>query len=260
MSDSMNEFDRFAWAYLIFKGYQPPSEMEARDIKRKKIFGVDADGAVQFLTKDINSDFIKFMAEWIRKEIHKQTHVPDFLDAGKTGDSLSGVAIDKLLYDFEFVAATKEALFKDGLYQRIQLINNVMGQGRAVFGLDDSPAGLVDITFNRNKPSNYIENADLAQKYTGILSQQTIIKEFAPFVDSVDDEMELIAGEQGPDMGYEGDEETRLQSDNENAVLQLPMIQLPEVKINVSKKQTKKSFKINRDERGVMTSADMTEE
>ena len=210
MSDSMNEFDRFAWAYLIFKGYQPPTAEEAKSIKQRKIFGVDADGAVQFLTKDINHAFIMFMAEWIRKEIHKQTHVPDFLDSGKTGDALSGVAIDKLLYDFEFVAATKEALFKEGLYNRIDLINRVLGQGRANFGLTDSAAGLVEITFTRNKPDMSAQNAETMQKYNGMVSLETLLGKFAPFVTDVQAELERLNAEKGSiDLGFDsgsGDE------------------------------------------------------
>jgi len=196
-SDSMNEFDRFAMAYMILKGYNASDDID--NMKQKRIFGVTEEGAVEFLTKDIPSEFIQFMSGWIRKEIHKQSHVPDFLEAGATGDALSGVAIDKLLYDFEFIAATKQALFESGLRKRLELIDP---------GLRD-----IEIVFDRNKPQYLIELAQTMQIYAGHISQGTLLKNFAPFVDDVDEEMALIQEEGNL---YEPSEREDIQEDIED--------------------------------------------
>jgi SPP1 family phage portal protein len=190
MSDSMNEFDRFAWAYLILKGMSMDEE-DASRIKDKRILEFVAEGGADFLTKDIPADFLKFMAEWIRKEIHKQSHIPDFIDAG-TGDNLSGVAIDKLLYDFEFVAATKEALFRQGLAKRFDLINTILRKSRGVT-IDKRD---VDIVMQRNVPSNDLENAKVFQAYAGMLSTRTLIENYATFTDWQTEEERLE--EEGP--------------------------------------------------------------
>jgi SPP1 family phage portal protein len=70
VSDSMNEFDRFAQAYLVLKGLSMKRD-DAAELKQKRIFeNVPADGGVDFLTKDIPSGYIEFMTGLVRKEIH----------------------------------------------------------------------------------------------------------------------------------------------------------------------------------------------
>ena len=195
MSDSLNEFDRFAWAYLILKGLSLQDE-DAENIKEKRVLELPSgvENEIKFLTKDIPSDFIKFMSEWIRKEIHKQSHVPDFLDNAQTGDSLSGVAISKLLYDFEFIAATKEAYFKEGLYKRLELISTIL---KIRDGKSDI-SNEIDIVMNRNIPQNDKENAEIFNLYAGMgISKETLIDNFANFVDDAKKEMEKYEAEQG---------------------------------------------------------------
>jgi len=195
MSDSLNEFDRFAWAYLILKGLSLQDE-DAENIKEKRVLelpsGVEND--IKFLTKEIPSEFIEFMSGWIRKEIHKQSHVPDFLDNAQTGDSLSGVAISKLLYDFEFIAATKEAYFKEGLYKRLELINTILN-------IRDGKSEImneIQIVMKRNIPQNDKENAEIFSAYDGRgISKETLIDNFANFVDDAKEEMKKYEAEQG---------------------------------------------------------------
>lgn len=191
MSDSLNEFDRFAWAYLLMKGFGLTDE-DAQAIKWKRAFeNIDVDGGVEFLTKEINSEFINFMSDWIRKEIHKQSHVPDFLET-VSGSAQSGVAISKLLYDFEFICATKEAYFKAGLKDRIQLIDGVLRVRDGGKGLPEE----VDIEMHRNKPMDMLENAQVFTAYSGHISEQTLIEQFAPFVKDAEEELARLKGEQ----------------------------------------------------------------
>ena len=63
MSDSMNEFDRFAWAYLVLKGFQL-SKNDVEDIKFKRVFqNLDEKSAIEFLTKEIPTEFVKHMGD-----------------------------------------------------------------------------------------------------------------------------------------------------------------------------------------------------
>lgn len=177
ISDSMNEFDRFAWAYLIMKGFELDEE-QAKTLKRTRVFeGLDPEDAINFLTKDVDSEFIAFLAERIRTEIHRQSHVPDFVEE-KTGGQLSGIAISKLLYDFEFIAATKELYFKEGLYQRLDLLDAIIGRRDGNIGSREE----VNIVMERNIPQNDLENAEVFGKYDGRISRQTLMENFATFV------------------------------------------------------------------------------
>lgn len=191
VSDSINEFDRFAWAYLVLKGMGVSKE-DAEDIKQKRILEIMSEfGDVKFLTKDVPHEFIQFMAELLRKEIHKQTHVPDFADDAVAGSGLSGVAMDRMMYDFENLCVSKEMFFKDALYDRVRLLNTVMGK----VGYPTADPKEIDFVFNRNKVTSYEELGKAMQFYAGHVSEQTLIEQFAPFVKDPRAEMEAVTEE-----------------------------------------------------------------
>jgi len=206
MSDCMNEVDRFASAYMILKGIGSLDEEQKKNIKNHRTFEFpDAEGAVEILTKDIPSEYFQFLTEHVRKEIHKQSHVPNFLE-DNSGGELSGVAIDKLLYDFEFIASTKQALFEEGLRQRINLINTILR--KAATG-DIGNEWNIDIHFERNKPGNMKENAEIVNQLIGIASKKTLMDYFLPFVD--DPQVEIDRVEEEDDFAISEDRETDME-------------------------------------------------
>ena len=91
-----------------------------------------------------------------------------------------------MLYDFELIAATKEALFKKGLYRRIELIDTILTKQGKIKG----EAKDIEIIMNRNKPTSLIELGDAMQRYAGHVSDQTLLENFAPFVSNAQDEIE----------------------------------------------------------------------
>jgi SPP1 family phage portal protein len=146
---------------------------------------IPTDGEVAFLTKDVPFQFIDFMTGLVRKEIHKQSHVPDFTEV-MTGGPLTGAALDRVLYDFELVAATKEALFKKGLFARIDLINSVLNKQNKLSGERRD----INIIMNRNKPTSLLELGDAMQRYHGVVSDKTLLENFAPFVKNAQEEID----------------------------------------------------------------------
>ncbi len=184
-SDSMNEFDRFAQAYLIFKGMSlSPEDVET--IKYKRAFNVDADGAVTFLTKPIEVEFIQFMTEHLRGEIHRGSGIPN-IDDFKWGGGASGETIGKFIYLMELVTGIKEAHFKHGLWDRISML---MGYLKLPGDAHD-----IGIVMNRNDPDKSLLLAELLKKYSGHVSQRTLLENFADFVDDVDEELVQLAEE-----------------------------------------------------------------
>jgi SPP1 family phage portal protein len=166
ISDSMNEFDRFAHAYLLLVKMSLSDQTKSASpgvfksalalIKQRRVFEQLPDkDAVSFLTKDIPTDYIKFMTELIKEQIHTQSHVPD-LGSSAFKDGVSGVAIQRLMFDFENVVSNAEAEFDTGLYDRIRLIT-------VFFGLTNRADGDFDeitISHKRNAPLNLAEYAD----------------------------------------------------------------------------------------------------
>jgi SPP1 family phage portal protein len=190
-TDCMNEVDRFSNAYMVLKNISL-SAQDAKKIKEVRVFdNVSEDAAVEILTKDIPHGYFQYLSEYYRREIHKQSHVPNFIEDA-TGGQLSGVAIDKLLYDFEFVAATKEQLFREGLRRRMQLINTILRKTKGDLG-DESE---IDIHFQRNKPQNMKENAEIINLLMGIITKETLINEYVPFVSDAQAEIEKVEEEE----------------------------------------------------------------
>jgi SPP1 family phage portal protein len=166
-SDSMNEFDRFAFAYLIMKkfGITDPVQMKTpgkfanvlANLKRKRIFeNLPVDADIKFLTKDIPTQFIQFMKDALREQIHIQSHIPDFTSDKMAG--ASGKAIKRLLFDFENLVSSSDADFDLGLIERINLITKIYElTGRATGTSND-----FIITHKRNLPDDTLENAQVA--------------------------------------------------------------------------------------------------
>lgn len=185
MSDSMNEFDRFAWAYLLLKGMRM-SDQDASNVKHRRMFeDLESTDAVKFLTKDMATDFIKFMTDLVRDEIHRQSGIPNLEDYDASG--ASGKTMGKFIYLMELFTDPKESYFKEGLYKRVELIDAIRRFG-------EKP-GRVDIIMNRNMPDASKEQAEIFTMYSGRVSQKTLLENFADFVKDADAEMKQLEEE-----------------------------------------------------------------
>lgn len=168
VSDSIIEFDRFANAYLLLKGFSltDPQKKEAQSfsrslrlLKRRRVFeNLKETDDVKFLLKDTPKEFIAWLADLIKEEIHKQSHVPDFMSE-KMGGNISGVAIARLMFDFENLISSAEGDFNIGLDDRIRLITFVYDKGKRALGGEASD---VTISHKRNVPQNVKEFAETA--------------------------------------------------------------------------------------------------
>lgn len=185
ISDSMNEFDRFANAYLIMKKFgitdpmkkKEPNALSAalQNLKRFRIMEhLDKDADVKFLTKDIPYGFIQYMTDLVKNQIHIQSHVPDF--AVEKFSGASGIAIQRLLFDFENLVASAEADFDSGLYDRMNLIFSVY----KVLGRPYCQSEDIVITHKRNTPLNVLEFAQTAQALKAAGFSSYLVTDFMP--------------------------------------------------------------------------------
>ena len=192
ISDSMNEFDRFAWAYLILKGMSLNPE-NAEKIKRMRMFeNLDDEQGVSFLTKTIDTAFIQFMTETIRQEIHRQSGIPN-LDDYTFGGAASGATLGKFIYLMELFTDPKESYFTEGLYKRIRLITNVLKFLSKPVGEPEE----ITVIMNRNKPDASLEQAQIFSLYDGRVSRKTLLENFADFVKDAQKELDQLKEEQG---------------------------------------------------------------
>jgi len=167
ISDSLNEYDKFASAYLIMKNFgitDPTKKKEAgvfsralSELKRKKVFEhLPVDAELSYLTKDIPTAFVTWMSDFVRDQIHVQSHVPDF--TGEKMSGASGIAIQRLLFDFENVVSSAEADFDVGLMERIRLITLLYSKAGRAVGTPD----MISISHKRNVPLDLKAFADTA--------------------------------------------------------------------------------------------------
>ncbi len=218
MSDGLNEWDRFAWAYLLLVGERLDPE-DAKNIKVKRIFeNLESKDAVSFLTKDINNEFLKYMAQWIRSEIHEQSHIPDFT-AQQGGDRLSGVALDRLIFDFQLLCSEKEEYFKQGLYDRFKMIDQIVNITNTDHELITND---IKIIMDRNRPTDMLQNAQVFGTLDGRgVSRKTLIENLVPFVTDADKELKLFEEQQKKAKDQMSlDFETAIESNNDLNVMQ----------------------------------------
>ena len=190
ISDAVSEIEKLADAYLVLVNMSM-SEDDARNLKRKRILELAEGGKAEFLTKNISPELLKFMRDWIKEEIHSQSHIPDMSDDHFAGQQ-SGVAIRYKMNDLENICSTKEIYFRKGLYRRLELIDRVSG----ILGADSGIAAEVQITFTRNIPMNYLEIAQIVQHLRGNVSLQTLLEQVVPFVTSAQEEIDKLKEEE----------------------------------------------------------------
>ncbi len=187
MSDSMNEFDRFAQAYLVAKGFTITAD-DVEKLKHKRAFSLlSKDDSIEFLTKQIEVEFIRYIGEQLRAEIHRGSGIPN-LDDYKWGGGTSGETIDKFIYLMELFTGAKEAAFKRGLKERIRIITEYAQ-------LDGDPDE-IEIIMDRNEPDKSMLMAELMEKYAGHVSEETLLDNFADFVADPKAELAKLKAEQ----------------------------------------------------------------
>jgi len=208
LSGGMNEFSRFAFAYLKLVGMSIDKK-SASDIKRNQIFeGLENKDAVSFLTKDIPTDFLEKTADRIKHEIHRQAFIPD-IDELKFGGQTSGVAIERFIYLMEYIAADKEAQFRLGIKKRLRLIQKI----EPSIKIDD-----IEIIFNRNKPASDLTNAQIYAMLDGRgISRESLMLKYT-WIENPEEELEKYEEEQSKRKvaSFEDDLEDNTDQDDSN--------------------------------------------
>ena len=197
VSDSMIEFQRFANAYLRIVGMSigDPTGDNPKllrkilaKIKASRTFdSLKNKDDVTFLTKDIPKDFIEYMTQLLKDQIHEQSHVPDFTSEKFSG-TLSGAAVERMLFDFENIVSSAQADFDIGLYDRIQHITGIMQKIGAPVG---EPFDVM-INHRRNIPIDEMNAAEVAValRNTGISMESVVENMPREVIPAVEVEME----------------------------------------------------------------------
>lgn len=185
-SDTANDFEMFTHAVLVVSG-SVVDEEDKKDLNDKYLINfINEEGKADYLIKNIQDTALENYKNRLDNDIHKFSCVPNMSDESFSNNA-SGVSLAFKLMSLENKVGIKEAKFKKGLMRRIELICDYLKikKGNEYSYTDIEPV------FSRNKPSNEAESAEIMQKLTGILSQETIISLF-PSISDPQKEMEKI--------------------------------------------------------------------
>ena len=180
-SDSVNDVEAFADAYLALIGFElgdeddegdesgaeSENQKQIRTMKDNRVLFIPPGGDAKWLTKEVNDAYLENLKTRMAAEIHKFSKTPALTDQDFAANA-SGVAIRYKLMGLEAMAAKKERAFRKGLQRRIELICNILAVKGPQYTYTD-----IGMSFKRNIPANFTEIADALTKVGHILSKET---------------------------------------------------------------------------------------
>lgn len=193
-SDTANDFEYFADAYLKIRNMSGTKEEDVAEMKKNRVILLDDDGDADWLIKQINDAAAENYKNRLQHDIHRFSKTPNLTDV-QFGTQVTGIALRYKLWGLEQNAVTKERKMKKGLQRRIELICNVLAVKGKVYDWRD-----VQMTFTRNIPAVLPELANMVQQLKGIVSDKTLLAQL-PFVEDPAGELEqLEEQDQGIDL------------------------------------------------------------
>lgn len=205
ISEKANDVDYFADAYLKILGAALDKDT-LKDIRENRIInfkGNDITGLiVEFLQKPDGDTTQEHLIDRLEKLIFQISMVANISD--ENFGTSSGIALKYKLQAMSNLAKTKERKFTSGMNRRYSLIfSNPQAH---LPGQPQMPADAwigLEYKFTLNYPANLTEEADIASKLKGIVSDETLLK-ILSVVEDVDKELEKIEEQKDP-MAYSTD-------------------------------------------------------
>lgn len=194
-SDSVNEVESFAHAYLVIQGYEV-DENVSKEAKRTGVLnfpdvgeGASKDTAF-FLTKNINDSFLENIKNTLVTNIHKFSGSVDMADEQFSGGAQSGESRKWKMLGLETKAGKKQRKFAKGLREQFRIVCSAWGVEITGISYKD-----ISYKFGRNVPQDLVPLADFASKMNGIISQETLFDNLSGVVDDSKYELDLVRKE-----------------------------------------------------------------
>lgn len=192
LSEKGNDVDYFADAYLKILGAML-DENTVKNIRENRIInfkGTNADKLiVEFMEKPNGDETQEHFLDRLERLIFEITGVPNISD--ENFGTSSGIAIKYKMTPMSNLGLTKARKFKAGFNERYRLIfSNPINSMGADDWLD------IDYVFIQNFPANLLEESQIAQNLTGVISKETQMKVLS-IVDDPKAEVKKLAEEGG---------------------------------------------------------------
>lgn len=202
LSEKANDIDYFADAYMKVLGPDLSKE-ELYGVRDNRVINIPAtdgiNGDAEFMAKPNADTSQENMLDRLERQIFVTCMVANIND--ENFDAASGQAMRFRLSIMSNKAKEKERKFTAALYERYKLIfSNPISK----MAKDDWMK--INFVFTQNYPVNLTDEADIAQKLKGIVSNETLLGQLS-FVDDVKAELERMEKETDA-LAYQTDYET----------------------------------------------------
>lgn len=202
-SEKANDVDYYADAYLKILGTTLAEEHKKsiRDYRILNFSGTEAEKiVVEFMSKPDSDQTQEHMLDRLEQNIHQLGMISNISD-DNFGTS-SGIALKYKLLAMENLAAMKERKFVSGLNQRYRiLMSHPLARG-----VDRNAWVDLKYAFSRNAPANLLEEANIANQLTSIVSKEKQISVLS-IVDNPKEEVKAL--EKESDFSWESREQTK---------------------------------------------------
>lgn len=185
LSGEIDDFSAFCDAYLTLEGVDAEDD-DITSMKANRVLILPAGAKADWLTKNANDTQIENILKRVHDNIYRIAKCPDFSSEQFIGGVSSGVAIRYRLTGCETKAATIESNMKKALQRRIELIAGV-----ASLKLGEEIFRDIEITFQRNIPSDNTDIVNLVNALRGVVSDETLLS-FIPQIADPAAEVEKV--------------------------------------------------------------------
>lgn len=216
LSDSTNEIESFANAYMIFENVNMTEDdmRQAQATGAIKFFNGTGSGKVYFLTKDVNDSFIENKLDRLENNIYRFSKTPNLSNPNERYGDASGVSLKFRLIGLETKCSMFEAKVNSAAVYMFKLLASSWRKKRISF----DPLQCY-ITCKRNFPADLAGEAQTAAALLSAGLPKRIVWETLSCVDDIDFALEVLREEKDDipdlDMSIPEDEENNENNKNE---------------------------------------------
>lgn len=205
MSDSSNEIENFAQAYMVYKNVLVDEEqmLKSQQSGSIRFFSNNEHSDVYYLTKNINDTFLQNYHDRLEDNIYHFSKTPNIND--ETFGNASGVSLKFKLTETEAKCGMLQAKMQAAGMYMFRLLSNSFARRLRVNLIPEQCV----MEFKRNFPLDTLSEAQAAQAMIASgLPKRVVYGNAYSFVDDPDYVMDLIAEEEGDAPSLYADEES----------------------------------------------------
>lgn len=171
LSNSADDLQNTANAYLVLSGFEQPDAEEMEVLKRERVIGLPSDGGAAYITKNLSDTAMENHKKTLKQDIMQVAKVPDLSDESFSGNA-SGVALKYKLWGIDQLFARKRSAFDRALFRRLRLIADALVITRNMQVEDIEK--MITVKFTQNMPKDVSTALDDAIKASSVVSKQTV--------------------------------------------------------------------------------------